>query len=434
MMKVIEAIFRYFMKNAGRRGFILAVGLTITGAILLFALPTSAFATTYYVRADGNNNCNGLYDAAGLSGNCAWKTLQKAADNVSAGDTVLVGNGTYTGFYTETGGASGSPITFKAQSSGANITSRNSRTADCINLESWDGVADYIIVDGFNVSGCARMGIRAIAGTGIIIQNNTVYNNGDCGIFSGGTPSIQVLYNTTYGNGSTILQHNIYISNAGSDYPVIRGNHVYSSGGGSGIQLNGDWLEGGDGFIDHGIIEDNIIHDNAAKGMSLISIRYGTIQNNVIYNQKSGAGGIHIVDQQGSHYSINNTVVNNTIHEPNIACVRVNSDNTDNVVFNNICVGSTGIVFEGSGNYQSNNYGSSSVGSLFVNAASRNYHLVSGSAAIGYGVTSYRSRNAPVSDKDGLSRNIAYDAGAYEYGGSAPAQPPTAPQNLRVLD
>jgi parallel beta-helix repeat protein len=387
--------------------------------LLVLFISVSANAKTFYVRNDGNNNCNGQYDAAGSTGNCAWSTLQHAADTVVAGDTVYVRDGNYAGFMIQTAGTQAGPITFKAQNNGANITSKNSSTNDGINIESWGSVqANYIIIDGFNVSGVSRMGIRAISGTGIIIQNCIVHNNGDCGIFSGDTPHISVLNNTCYSNGSTGLQHNIYISNAESDYPIVRGNTVYSAGGGNGIQLNGDWQEGGDGYIDYAIVENNKVYNNKGKGFSLISIRYGIIQNNLIYNNGSAAGGIHIVDQLGQNFSTGNVVVNNTIIEPNQATVRINSGSTNNVIFNNISIGGTGIAFEGSGNYQSNNYSSSSVGSLFVNTSAQDYHLSSGSAAIGYGLTSYQGKTAPTIDMDGNNRTVNYDAGAFEYGSS----------------
>lgn len=403
-------------------------------ATIIVIFSVSANANTYYVRSDGNDNCNGLYDSAGSSGNCAWSTLQTAANNVAAGDTVYVGNGNYAGFMIQAAGTASNPIIFKAKSNGANITSRNPKTSDNINIESWgDHPADYITIDGFNVSGAGRMGIRAIAGTGITIQNCTVHNNNDCGIFSGGTPHISVLNNVCYANGASLLQHNVYISNADSDYPIIRGNTLYSSGAGSGLQLNGDWLEGGDGYIDHAVVENNIIHNNAAKGISAISVRYAKIQNNLIYNQSSGAGGIHIVEQQSSHYSSNNSVINNTIIEPNIACVRINAGNTGNVVFNNICIGGSGIAFEGSGNYQSNNYKASSTGTLFVDASKSDFRLSSGSAAIGYGITTYQSMTAPTYDMNGSQRTVAYDAGAFEAGTVQHSQV-LPPENLRVVE
>jgi len=404
--------------------------------LLIFFVAVSANAKNYFVRQDGNNNCNGLYDTAGSSGNCAWSTLQYAADKVIAGDIVNIGDGTYAGFMIQTAGTKEMPVTFKAQSTGANITTRNSKTNDGINIESWgNNSADYITLDGLNVSGIGRMGIRAIGGKGIIIQNCTVHNCISNGIFSGNTPFIKVLNNITFSNGSSGQEHNIYISNYLSDNCVIKGNTVYSSGGGNGIQINGDYTSGGDGYIDYPIVEDNIVYSNYQKGLSMISIRYGTIQNNVIYNNGSSAGGIHLVEQGATYYSIGNTVTNNTIHQTAAVCIRVNSGNTGNVIFNNICIyNGNGIVFEGSGNFESNNYEATAAGSLFINAGSRDYHLASGSAAIGYGVTTYNSKSAPSVDKEGNNRTVSYDAGAYEYGATTPPlELPGAPY-LKIVE
>lgn len=55
----------------------------------LFGLAKSSYAATYYVRTDGNNNCNGSADTAGSSGGCAFRTVQKGIDTAtSAGDIV----------------------------------------------------------------------------------------------------------------------------------------------------------------------------------------------------------------------------------------------------------------------------------------------------------------------------------------------------------
>jgi hypothetical protein len=60
-------------------------------------------ARTYYVRTDGNDACNGLTNAAGSSGACAFLTIQKAITTAATLDlsafnvTINVASGTYTG-------------------------------------------------------------------------------------------------------------------------------------------------------------------------------------------------------------------------------------------------------------------------------------------------------------------------------------------------
>jgi hypothetical protein len=405
--------------------------LFILAAFLL--LPGLGDAATFYVRMDGNNNCSGLVDQGGASGSCAWRTLQYAADTVHAGDRVMVGNGTYQGFMIQSHGTAGLPIVFKAQSNGANITTRNAKTSDGINIESWEGSpSDFITVDGFNVYNQPRMGIRAIGGNGIVIKNCTSHNNSSDGIFSGDTPNIQVLNNTAYENGSSSYEHNIYISNALSDGAIVRGNLIHDSNAGNGLQLNGDWEMGGDGYIDNALIENNVVYGNSKKGLSLISIRFGRIQNNIIYNNGPAAGGIHLVDQGGKNFSIGNVVVNNTIDEPNQASVRINAGSDNNCIFNNISVGAKGIVFEGGGNFQSNNYSSGNGSGLFVNRTGHDYHLVQNSPAKSFGAASYKAKPAPAVDLEGNIRpqGAGFDAGAFEFV-EAPL-PPAAPTGLSV--
>jgi hypothetical protein len=401
--------------------------------VIILCMAESSPAVTYFVRMDGNNNCTGQVDQGGSSGSCAWRTLQHAADFVQAGDTVLVGNGTYQGFMIQSHGTAALPILFKAQSNGANITTRNANTADGINIESWEGIpTDFVTVDGFNVYNQPRMGIRAIGGDGIVIKNCTSHNNSSNGIFSGDTPNIQVLNNTTYENGSSQYEHNIYISNALSDGAVVRGNLIYKSNTGNGLQLNGDWEMGGDGFIDNALIENNIVYGNSKKGLSLISIRYGRIQNNIIYNNGPAAGGIHLVDQEGQKFSTGNVVVNNTIDEPNQASIRINDGSDNNYIFNNISIGTRGIVFEGEGNFQSNNYSSADGLGLFVNRAGHDYHLLQNSPAKSFGAASYQTKSAPAVDLEGNIRpqGTGFDAGAYEL--DEADLKPAAPTGLNV--
>ena len=59
----------------------------IIGSILIFNTTTSKSAT-YYVDLTGNDSNPGTQESP-------WKTIQKAANVVMAGDTVLVGPGNY---------------------------------------------------------------------------------------------------------------------------------------------------------------------------------------------------------------------------------------------------------------------------------------------------------------------------------------------------
>lgn len=79
--------------------------------------------------------------------------------------------------------------------------------------------------------------------------------------------------------------------------PVIRGNQT-SENGRSGIQINGDCGSDPEGVISGALIENNTVYGNTAKGMSLISMQDSIVQNNIIYDNKGGAGGIHLTEKK----------------------------------------------------------------------------------------------------------------------------------------
>ena len=92
--------------------------------ITLFSQLAQSFAgaqTTYYVSVAGNNNNNGLTPQT------AFETLQHAANNVSAGDSVLTLEGNYIGFDIRTDGTQNSPIVFKAIENNVVIFQKSSR-------------------------------------------------------------------------------------------------------------------------------------------------------------------------------------------------------------------------------------------------------------------------------------------------------------------
>lgn len=85
-----------------RRGYIVLVGW-----LVWLALVGHAQATTYYIRTDGNNANTGTTDNAGG----AWATMGKCSTTAVAGDTCIVGDGTYVegAINFATSGTSGSP-------------------------------------------------------------------------------------------------------------------------------------------------------------------------------------------------------------------------------------------------------------------------------------------------------------------------------------
>ena len=182
---------------------------------------------SYFVSPGGNDNNPG-------TNALPWQTLQHAAGQVVAGDTVTVRAGTYAGFVLgwdfPQNGTAANPITFQADP-GVIINSNNIHTADGINLEG----TSYIIVIGFQVENPAsgtitRAGIRAVSNgvnnaQGVVIENCLADNCGTWGIFTSHEDGILIQNNTC---SNTQVQHGIYVSNACVN-PVVRGNTIFGN-------------------------------------------------------------------------------------------------------------------------------------------------------------------------------------------------------------
>src|SRR6266852_2908810 len=156
-----------------------------TRRLCLEQLESRIALNSYFVSLTGNDNNAGTSLAP-------WLTLQHAADQVVAGDSVTVRAGTYAGFvlgwnFPQNGTAT-KPIVFQANP-GVIISSRNNQTEDGIDLKG----TSYITVTGFDVENpsgtIVRAGIRAVSdgvsnAQGVIIENNTTNNCGTWGIFT----------------------------------------------------------------------------------------------------------------------------------------------------------------------------------------------------------------------------------------------------------
>jgi len=316
------------MRRAAWRGggvavLMRAVCAGLIAMVLVAARP--ALATDYWVKNGGSDGQSGLSQAT------AWATLPHAADQVAAGDTVHVLDGSYQGFYLTTSGSAAQPITFRAEGTNVAITADNPKTPDGINLEG----ASYVVIEGFVVNNRTRTGVRAVTASHVTVRGCKLGYNGRWGILTGFVDDFLAEGNEAH---HSVAEHGIYVSNS-CDRPIIRNNVVYSNNA-NGLHFNGDASEGdGDGLIENALVEGNVIYDNGRAGGSGINMDGGVggvIRNNLLYGNH--ASGISLYQIDAASGASNNLVINNTIIQPSDArwAINISDGSTGNTVRNNI--------------------------------------------------------------------------------------------------
>jgi parallel beta-helix repeat protein len=286
-------------------------------------------AAQFFVSTAGNDAASGFNGAP-------WRTLQHAAGEVGSGDRVTVLPGNYTGFHLTMSGTADSPIEFFAQP-GVLIDQRNPVTNDGINLEG----ASYITIDGFSVAGIGRAGVRSVGfeddfAEHVTIRNVTASNNGVWGIFTGHVDDLLIENNRTSGS---IDEHGIYVSNSG-DRPIIRNNESWNNTR-AGIHMNGDASLGGDGIISNAVVSGNKIYNNGTgggSGINMDGVQNSRIENNLLYDNH--ASGISLYQIDGGGGASGNVVINNTVHQASNGrwALNIQDDSPNNTVLNNILI------------------------------------------------------------------------------------------------
>ena len=189
-----------------------------------------ASAATYYVRTDGSNSNSGLVDSAGG----AWRTITKAAQTMVAGDTTIVGDGTYieaaVSFATQ--GSSGAPIKLRAANQHLAILSSTSQCNPSIGID-----AAYITIENMRIKRDA--------------------SDVACGGALGSPSSARAMLRAWGNAGSTGIQH----------HAIMRGLYI-DPGADVGIKTNGDY----------DLVENSTIH-NGLEGMNGIDVIF---RNNLV--------------------------------------------------------------------------------------------------------------------------------------------------------
>ena len=294
--------------------------------LFFFFSSLTLLAATKYVSPSGSDANSGDSWAD------AWLTLQHAADEVEAGDSVWVADGNYAGFDLRTTGTAVDPIVFIAVSTGCIIDTDNPVTTDGINVEN----ADYIEINGFRVVDQPRNGIRLVNAHFCIVRNTYCDNNFERGIFTGFTDDILIEYNECL---NSIDEHGIYVSNS-SDRSIIRYNSCHHNTRG-GIQINADASQGGDGISTDPQIYGNVIYENGSGGgaaINLDGVQGAFIFNNLLY--ENHATGIALFQQDGAEPSLNGVIIHNTILNASDGrwCILAVNGSSGAQVFNNIII------------------------------------------------------------------------------------------------
>lgn len=219
-------------------------------------LPPAQPGTTYYVSPNGN-------DAS--AGNQAepWRTIQKAANTVLQGDTVIVLDGTYSErVIINRSGAAGAPITFQAQGS--------------VISQGFTITSNYVVIRGFEITNTpdsSRDGWGIwVNGGNCLIENNYIHDATRGGIVLFILPGKETVMH------DCVVRNNRLYRNAFAGMEVhgrnnlIESNEIWGT-----IQYHPKWANppnwvDADGMRFHGsghLIRRNYIHD----------INYGVAEN-----------------------------------------------------------------------------------------------------------------------------------------------------------
>jgi len=262
----------------------------------------------YYVRTDGDDNNTGEENTP----QGAWLTIQKAADTLVAGETVLVQPGTYNEeVYPQNSGQDTQPITYQAD--GQVIMDGQDSLGYAFHLDG----KDYIVIDGFEMTD-----YRDVAGDdGTIFFGNSSYGViRNCYIHDTGRDCITLQYGSNDNLVENCLLVDCYddgISPAGVNN-VIRNCTIYGTG---------EWgIEQSSGT--NTFFENNIIWDAISNTGSQYTWSYNNHSDSVLTGDGNFSQDPLFVDVSGSDFRLSHTAAGQGADSP---CIDAGSDTALNL-------------------------------------------------------------------------------------------------------
>jgi parallel beta-helix repeat protein len=329
--------------NIKTRGIL--IGAIVLISAILMATAVASAATTYYVATTGNDTTG---DGTASS---PWKTIQYAVYNttVSAGDTIIVRNGTYT----ENVNVNKS-LTIKSENGSDSTIVQAFSSSDHV----FEVTEDYVNISGFavrNATGNGKAGIFLNSQDYCnIFDNNASDNYHGIYLFSSDNNSISnnnASNNDRYGiylysssNNNNISGNTALNNTAISPFNPSIGIYLYSSCNNNNISGNTASNNEGYGIYLYSSCNNNNISGNTASNST------AAYDNNKI--------GIYLSS------SCNNNNISGNTASNNYYGIRLSSSSNNNISGNTASSNHNGIFLSSScnnnsimGNTASNNYG-----------------------------------------------------------------------------
>jgi len=421
--------------------------VTCVFVVIMFS-GASLEAGTYYVATTGNNSNPGTEVEP-------WLTIQKAANTLNAGDTVLIRQGTYSERVSmNRSGLPGAPITF------ANYPGEEP-TIDAATTSWGEGAfkirdCSHIAVSGLAVTSAARSGMSGFwtwEVNDLRIEGCHTYNTGSSGMKINYSYNVVITGNEVESACQAGGEEDISIK-LHSDGVVVSYNHIHHGNhegidikeGARNVEVIGNYIhdiERQGLYADawnvptfNIVYRDNIIHD-CGFGLGACAETSGQLSNvwfvnNLVYN--CDGPGMFCKDWGGdandTHPMLNVYYVNNTVYNCAWgwgAGMDIGNYEAENVVVRNNIISNCGVYINVSRppisytieyNLAENITGLDPNWCIqglpaFVDASAGDFRLLADSNAIDTGTDT----NAPAVDIDGDPRPQAggYDIGAYEW-------------------